>query len=175
MGPPGNELDGALGPLAGDVTNQYVVVGITGGLAALALFIYMIVLAYRGVDISRRASEGSRAASVASWAMGVTLFLHTMMFLSVSYFGQIILVWYLLLATIASLARVRKRASTPEAAPAPAGEAVDSARSAALGAGLRGRPAPGLDSLTSVTGHTGGIGEDSRVHSLPAGVCGGTE
>ena len=124
----------------GDVTNQYVVVGITGGLAALALFIYMIVLAYRGVGISRRASEGSRAASVASWAVGVTLFLHTMMFLSVSYFGQIILVWYLLLATIASLARVRKRASTPEAAPAPAGEAVDSARSAALGAGLRGRP-----------------------------------
>ena len=123
-----------------DVTNQYVVVGVTGGLAALALFIYMIVLAYRGVGILRRASEGSRATSVASWAVGVTLFCHTMMFLSVSYFGQIILVWYLLLATIASLARVRKRASTPEAAPAPAGEAVDSARSAALGAGLRGRP-----------------------------------
>jgi hypothetical protein len=137
-----------------DLTNQYIVAGVRGGLLALILFIYVIVLGYRYVGVMRRAAEGSRATSYAAWAVGVSLFCHTMMFLSVSYFGQIILVWYLLLASIASLSRLprteARRVPAPAAGPVPAAPspaptapaAEGTPREASLGARLRRRPSP---------------------------------
>ena len=57
-----------------------------------------------------RGVSNNRAKLALAWALGVALLTHTMSFLAVSYFGQIIIVWYLLLGMIGSLASVRSAA-----------------------------------------------------------------
>jgi len=89
---------------AADVTNQYILEGINGGLVTMCLFIYCIVIAYREVgNIWRRQSRQSYELGLA-WTLGVCLFVHCVCFVAVSYFGQIIILWYVLLAIIGSLA-----------------------------------------------------------------------
>ncbi len=88
---------------AQDVTNQYVLEGAHGGLLTLALFIAAIVLAFRGVGWLWRAAGEHAGRAAMAWALGVSLFVHCMNFLGVSYFGQISFVWYLLLAMIGSV------------------------------------------------------------------------
>jgi hypothetical protein len=87
-----------------DVTNQYVLQGVEGGLLTLGLFVAIITVAFRNVGQLWRCWPTDRYRLVAAWALGVTLFLHCVNFLSVTYFGQSHVVWYLLLATIGSLA-----------------------------------------------------------------------
>ena len=38
-----------------------------------------------------------------AWALGVSLFIHCVIFIGVSYFGQSMMLWYLMLAMIGSL------------------------------------------------------------------------
>jgi len=57
-------------------------------------------------------SARNRAETALRWALGVSLFSQTLMFFAVSYFGQTVLVWYLVLGCIGSLmveARRRQR------------------------------------------------------------------
>lgn len=86
-----------------DVTNQYVLEGVRGGLITLVLFMVVIVLAFRGVGHLWRLTSGHRFHLALSWAMGVGLFVHCMNFIGVSYFGQMHIVWYLVLAMIGSM------------------------------------------------------------------------
>jgi hypothetical protein len=92
------------GHITTDITNQYVLEGVSGGIVTLVLFVAMIVFAYKGVGTLCRIYRRSHPRLILSWAFGVSLLAHTMMFMAVSYFGQIIVVWYLLLAMIASTA-----------------------------------------------------------------------
>lgn len=103
-----------------DITNQFVKEGIYGGLLTFILFILLIVFAFQGVGRALRRSEGNRFRMVLAWSLGVGIFIHVMNYLSVSYFGQIIMVWYLHLATIASL---QQEASTVPRATAQAASA----------------------------------------------------
>jgi len=85
-----------------DITDQYIMEGITGGLLTLILFVCMISYGFRGAGrIIKRAK--SRREEIMAWAIGVGLFVHMMTFLGASYFGQIIMTWYLQLAVIGSL------------------------------------------------------------------------
>ncbi|MGI9014864.1 MAG: hypothetical protein ACR2GY_11545 [Phycisphaerales bacterium] len=86
-----------------DITNQYILIGLRGGFLTMMLFIGIIVCAFRGVGRLWRLHADNRYRMIMSWALGVALFTHVMSFISVSYFGQIEMVWYLLLASIASL------------------------------------------------------------------------
>jgi hypothetical protein len=95
------------GVFAGDVTNQYVLEGVRSGIWGLTLFVTLIVMAFSGVGRLWRREEGNKAGLVMAWALGVSLFVHCMSFIGVSYFGQITMLWYLTLATIGSLADVR--------------------------------------------------------------------
>jgi hypothetical protein len=85
-----------------DVTNQYVLEGVRGGILSLALFISIIVISFRDVGFLWRSAR-SKSLTMLAWALGVCLFIHCMNFLAVSYFGQITVIWYMLLAMIASL------------------------------------------------------------------------
>jgi hypothetical protein len=84
-----------------DVTNQYIAVAFNGGLIALLLYLIMIVAAYKNIGRVLRTDSSSKP--YISWALGVTLFVHTMSFIAVSYFGQVVFLWYLTLASAASL------------------------------------------------------------------------
>lgn len=87
-----------------DITNQYILEGVRGGFLTLVLFIIVISLCFKEIGILWRRWSHDRYRVTLSWALGVSLFVHCMQFLGVSYFGQIYMVWYLLLAIIVSLA-----------------------------------------------------------------------
>lgn len=91
------------GPGLGDVTNQYVLEGVRGGILSLALFIAIIAFTFRGVGVLMKRAANNRVRRMSAWTLGVTLFVHLTSFLAVSYFGQVTILWYLLLATVASL------------------------------------------------------------------------
>lgn len=98
-----------------DLTNQYVLEGVRGGLLTLCLFVLLIVLAFRNIGALLRVRGQSSEKQVLAWSLGVALFVHVVSFMAVSYFGQIIVLWYLTLAMIASLtnARIRGMARMP--------------------------------------------------------------
>lgn len=99
-----------------DITNEYVLHGIRGGALSLALFIALIVLAFRNAGRLRRFVAGDAFASALAWGLGVMMLGHVISFIGASYFGQIDLVWYLPLAALASLVPARRTA--PRARPA---------------------------------------------------------
>ncbi len=89
-----------------DVTNQYILHAVTGGLITLVLFIWLLIIAFKGVGDAVRRLEHDRPKMVMAWAIGVMLFVHCMSFIGVSYFGQANVIWYLSLAIAANLAVV---------------------------------------------------------------------
>lgn len=91
------------GIYAGDVTNGYLLMGITGGIVTMGLFIAVICIAFREVGRLWRSQTKYPYRLALSWALGVSLFVHCINFIGVSYFGQIYIIWYFLLASISSL------------------------------------------------------------------------
>jgi hypothetical protein len=85
-----------------DVTNQFVLEGVRGGLLTLVMFVAIIALAFQRVGRLRISAEAlpDRYPSMLAWGLGVVLFVHVTSFLAVSYFGQIIMVWYMTLGMI---------------------------------------------------------------------------
>ena len=89
-----------------DVTNQYLLVGADGGLLSMLLFIWIIVWAFRYIGVARRSMQKigeSLAKQGLVWALGASLFAHVVSYISVSYFDQNFVNWYLLLAMIATV------------------------------------------------------------------------
>ncbi len=111
-----------------DITNQYVLQGIEGGLLNLLLYLGIIALACLGVcNICRRASrrrfrlvqariepDGTTKLRIKqsgitsgnlpmAWALGSSLLVQCIVFMGISYFGQTILVWFLTIAFIGSM------------------------------------------------------------------------
>ncbi len=89
-----------------DVTNQYLQVGAEGGIVSMGLFIWIIVCAFRLVGLTRRsmAEIGESATNqFFVWGLGAALFAHVVSYVSVSYFDQNFVNWYLLLAMIATV------------------------------------------------------------------------
>lgn len=86
-----------------DVTNQYVLEGVRGGLLTVVLFVVMISLTFAAAGrLWRMAPDAIRRHD--AWSLGVVVFVHVMNFIGVSYFGQIQLLWYFALAAVTSLA-----------------------------------------------------------------------
>jgi len=114
-----------------DVTNHYVLEGVGGGLTRLLAFCALLVLAFMTVGRAVRNPHLQRRDHLIAWTLGICFFAHTMNFFAVSYFNQILLVWYLQLAILGSLFRppgsVRRRASqrlAPVELPAATGAAA---------------------------------------------------
>lgn len=88
---------------AQDLCNHYVLEGVEGGFLTLCLFIAVIVIAFRDVGRIWRSQIRNPYYLAISWAFGVSLFVHCMNFIGLSYFGQMWIPWYLLLAMIGSM------------------------------------------------------------------------
>jgi len=87
-----------------DLTNQYIVVAVNGGLVTMLLFIGIIVYCFKAVGRAIQENDTqSFHVTVTLWSMGAALFAHVMNFFSVSYFDQIFVFLYLLLAMISSV------------------------------------------------------------------------
>jgi hypothetical protein len=84
----------------GDVTNQFILEGVHGGFVTLVLFCVILFIGARAaVRLSMR--WGDKRESYLAWGVFVTLIGHCLSFIGVSYFGQITMIWYLLLASVA--------------------------------------------------------------------------
>jgi len=92
-----------------DVTNQFVLEGVEGGVWTLIAFVVFIVIAFRNLGYVWRFFQKKPYCFLLAWSTGVALFVHNMNFIGVSYFGQIILVWYLQLAIAANLYSIYMR------------------------------------------------------------------
>jgi len=114
---------GHWGPGLHDVTNQFVAEGVAGGVWRLFLFCLAVWLGFAGVSRSLRMPGRPAAEKYIAWALGTALFMHCMNFIAVSYFEQIVVLWYMTLAAIASLtlvpgARVEQQIAEASVAPA---------------------------------------------------------
>ncbi len=94
----------AIDPNNTDITNQYIGEGVNGGLLSLCLFIWLIVKCFKAIgDTIHNEVAFSRPEQIMVWSIGCALFGHVVSFLSASYFDQIIIFWYLIIAMSATL------------------------------------------------------------------------
>jgi hypothetical protein len=91
-------------PDLADITNQFIAEGVSGGLLRMVIFIWIIVVCFRTVGRCVRTMENSGDSSAfLVWSLGASLVAHVASFLSVSYFDQIVVIWYMLWALIATV------------------------------------------------------------------------
>jgi hypothetical protein len=131
---------GVWDPMLADVTNQYLAEGFRGGLVTMLLFILIIVLCFRAVGtvVSRSAEIESFSTRFTIWTFGASLFGHVLGYLSISYFDQNAVMWFLLLAMISTATGLTfsKRQATPVIEPevwAPSGIAESPDKVAPVG------------------------------------------
>ena len=115
-----------------DTTNQYVQEGVTGGVLALVSFVLLMGFSFRGIGIARAVRNGlvrpAREQGFWCWGVGCSLFSHTIALISVSYYGQMQVLFYVLFALISAeftfatvAAKSRTRALSVQLAAMPQG------------------------------------------------------
>jgi hypothetical protein len=102
------------GVWGGDITNQFILEGVRGGLITMILFTAIVVLCFSRVGHLLRASRfESKRSRLFLWAIGATLFSHVISFMNVSYFDQNVVNWFLTLAAVAAANSSRWRQKQP--------------------------------------------------------------
>jgi hypothetical protein len=88
-----------------DITNTYMVQGLTGGLLTLVVFLLVLIFAYGNVGraLDARAIIRSPKRQWICWCIGVAIFVHTVTFLAVAYLGQMTVMLYLELSLTSSV------------------------------------------------------------------------
>lgn len=96
-----------------DACNQFVAEGLSGGLAALALFVVLLHRSFSAIGRCRKTVE-RHPDEWLFWSLGAALFAHVIVFLGLDYFDQIRSLWFIFLA-MASTATlsVRSRPNRP--------------------------------------------------------------
>ncbi len=86
-----------------DITDLYVAVGITGGLTALVLLILLLVRCFRflGQALSKLRTQFSEVETL-FWGLGGALFSHVVTLFSITYWDQVFVVLWSLMAIISS-------------------------------------------------------------------------
>jgi hypothetical protein len=98
-----------------DITNHYLALGVRGGLPLMLLFIALLVKAYSYIGQTLEAqSERPGEELFMIWALGASLFAHTVTMISVSYFDQSFMFLYLTMGIIGSLWAVREATDETE-------------------------------------------------------------
>ena len=94
----------AVDPRNMDITNDYIAQGLHGGVLGLGLFLAIIVSCFKIVGRVWRMGADSPFGPKLMWAFGVTLACHCTAFISISYYDQMQVFWFWLLAVFAALA-----------------------------------------------------------------------
>jgi hypothetical protein len=91
-----------------DTSNQFAGTADNSGLLPLILFIAIFVYGFKYLGRARKVTR-NRKKRFFLWALGAALFAHMVSYWGVSYFDQIIVPWYCLLAAISTAAFVRPK------------------------------------------------------------------
>lgn len=94
-----------------DITNQYIFEGITGGILTMAMFMVIIVRSFKALGFCLKVVN-DRVIYITLWALGVSLLCHAVSFMSVAYTDQLVLFWYLLLASISTVFGITMKESS---------------------------------------------------------------
>jgi hypothetical protein len=87
-----------------DITSQYVSSAAQGGLAALSLFVVILVSCFQKLGMAlQEAREVSSRKELLLWCLGAVLFAHLITLFSITYFDQMHVAWWGLVASIASV------------------------------------------------------------------------
>jgi hypothetical protein len=89
-----------------DVTNQYILEAVRGGLLGLVLFVAFLFALFKVVGTALRGC-GTDSDRWVYWSAGVVLFVHMFSFLSASYFGQMVASFFLYAGGIAGISTFR--------------------------------------------------------------------
>jgi multisubunit Na+/H+ antiporter MnhG subunit len=92
-----------------DITNHYIAQGLHGGCLGLGLFIAVIVSGFKVIGRALRTNPCWSVSPGLWWAFGVCLACHCTAFVSISYFDQIEMFWFWLLAALAAAAAWQKQ------------------------------------------------------------------
>ena len=87
-----------------DMANQYVNVGQNTGLLSLIFFLATIVYCFKYLGNARKAVGNDSKQAWFLWLLGVALFSNLVAFFGISYYDQISIYWYALLAMIVAVA-----------------------------------------------------------------------
>lgn len=94
-----------------DITNQYLSLGVLGGLPMIALYLAVLAMAFAFVGRGVRETTGRPGAhQFMIWGLGSALFGHAVTGLSVTYFDQSFLFLYVTIAAIGSTRLSEERA-----------------------------------------------------------------
>ena len=102
------------GPFMWDTSNQYVKYALTGGLVTLVLFIAIISRGYGRLGNARKLVEHNRSEAWFLWCLGTALFSHVVAYFGISYFDQMQVAWYALLAIISVAVFEAMQSSVPQ-------------------------------------------------------------
>ena len=86
-----------------DITNQYLSLGVIGGLPLMLLFIAVMVTVFSRLGRCLHDPHATLSSRWLAWALGASLFSHAVTFMSIWYYDQSMVFLYLNLATAASL------------------------------------------------------------------------
>ncbi len=90
-----------------DITNVYIQFGITAGIGAIIIIIMLFVRAYKALGkallILTSNKHGSFQDKYILWGLGVALTVHAVTWISVTYFDQLYMVWFMQLAAISKV------------------------------------------------------------------------
>jgi hypothetical protein len=92
-----------------DITNAFVWAGVSGGLVGLILFVALVVRCFQRIGMAMKSRRGNEPATVKMfWGIGSTLVASIGVLFSITYFDQMGVIWYFLLACIGGF-EIRKR------------------------------------------------------------------
>lgn len=100
-------------PDMADITNQFISEGVNGGLITMILFIWLIVECFKSTgNAAHDEVTFSHSERFMTWSIGCALLGHVASLFSVTYFDQITIFWFLVIATAATLAELPLTVST---------------------------------------------------------------
>jgi hypothetical protein len=95
---------------AADITNQFLSFGLAGGLAAMILFLVLLIFAFKRLGRALAAVRSNLSTPDGSeyllWGLGVMLAAHISNWLGITYFDQTYVIWFMQLAAISNLSEI---------------------------------------------------------------------
>ena len=99
-------------PNHADITNYYLHLGVIGGIALPICLVLLLWYSFRSIGTAlKQEHTRPRTENFLLWCAGTSLAVHAASFLSISYYDQMYVHFYLLIGAIVGLTDNRKRAS----------------------------------------------------------------
>jgi hypothetical protein len=107
-----------------DFTNQFLVFGIDGGIPTLLLCAGLLIAVFRtigraGASLRLRSDDAGRNDELLVWGIGVTVFVHLVSWMGVSYFDQSWVIWLAHVAVVSAARNSLAAGFSPTAEAAP--------------------------------------------------------